>query len=80
MVNISKYLKSDDKFIVKIIKMAQSTKDYHMQGKLTNEEYSNNLENIEMTYEVEVLSSNIERKKLLSDAINIIRSILPVLI
>lgn len=79
MKDISKFLSSDDKFIAKITKMASSTKDYYEAGKLTDEEYSNILENIETMYQIEKEASTIERKKLLEETIKIIRAILPIL-
>ena len=79
MKDISRFFGSDDKFVAKITKMAASTKEYYEDGKLTDEEYTNILENIEKMYEIEKEAGSIERKKLLTDAMNAIRMVLPIL-
>lgn len=79
MKDISRFFGSDDKFVAKITKMAASTKEYYDSGRLTDEEYSNILENIEKMYEIEKEAGSIERKKLLEDAIKAVRMVLPLL-
>jgi hypothetical protein len=76
MTDISKFLSSDDKFVSKITKMAVSAKQYYDNGKLTEVEYENILKNIETMYEIEKEASSIERKKLLEEAINVIRTVM----
>jgi len=79
MKDISRFFSSDDEFVAKISKMAAATKEYYEAGKLTDEEYSNILENIEKMYEIEKDTDSIERKKLLEDAIKTVRMVLPML-
>lgn len=79
MKDISRFFESDDKFVAKIAKMAASTKEYYEAGKLTSEEYSNILDNIEKMYEIEKEAGSIERKKLLEDVIKTVRMVLPLL-
>lgn len=79
MNDISRFFGSDDEFVSKTTKMAAMTKEYYQSGKITDEEYSNILDNIEKMYEIEKQASSIERKKLLEDIINAVRMVLPLL-
>lgn len=78
MLDINVLLSSNDKFVVKIAKMALSAREYFDAGKLSEEEYNNISEKIQSMYEIEKQASSIERKKLLDDAIKVIKSILSV--
>ena len=79
MLDINRLLGSDDKFIAKIAKMALSAREYFDAGKLSEEEYDNISTNIQSMYEIEKQASTIERKKLLDDAIKVIKSVLSAL-